>query len=707
MEQIRWLMLDLKSYYPSPAYQLGLLVAYAAKEPEVRKNMSFTFREFGRERPAMEIAREIFSAEADCVCASNYAWNYKKICDVLDILTKAGGRLPRILLGGPNSPGAFGDELMARYPIISAMVEGEGEPAFRDICCSLLDSPQKDPALRARNCVVRGENREVLRPNLGHRIEYLDEVPSPYLTGILPASPSPIFYETNRGCPYRCSFCYWGNGNSKVYRMSLERVREEMEFFAKHKVSYFWLADANFGIFKTDAEIAEMMGEINGRYGYPFKHVGVNWAKNSGERVVEISSLFKRGRMGCTTTLAVQSVSPEAEEKSKRYSMHPAKFTGLVSVAHEREMDTYTDIIWGLPGENVEEYLAGLDAVISTGVPSILIHQLYLLPGTEFYEKRAELGLKMLSDEGGTAVDPSERSDYWDYIVVSHPKMNRDDMRRGNRILGINHLLHNLDLGRVVDFYLSRYGVTHSEVYNFLDAAILGKISDFPREENSFFSHIRGLILEFAHRTGLDEFVFYSRLSEVTWFREEPGGNRKMRMEEVLAFMREFYEAFCREHGIAQKAWEIDLLRDLVDYNVAISPKPGWNPKPGRSFRFDVHAIWLDMEQEIYRRDDPPGENISSKEAHKAWRDLARKVPARLAALLTDEYLLNRKTAMCYTLKNPWFAPPRQGNSDWLLSTRSKHCVVSAAVAAEAGVVPHQPLFPAPRGEEDRGVMTP
>ena len=51
---------------------------------------------------------------------------------------------------------------------------------------------------------------------------------------------------------------------------------------------------------------------------------------------------------------------------------------------------------WGLPGEGREEFLAGIEAVINTGVPSVLIHQLYLLPGTDFFDNRDELGLELL-----------------------------------------------------------------------------------------------------------------------------------------------------------------------------------------------------------------------------------------------------------------------------------------------------------------------
>lgn len=682
MGRIRCLMVDLKSYYPSPAYQLGLLVAYATKELESKKDIEYKFFESKRQSPAADVAKEILESGADLVCASNYAWNYKKICEILDVLVASGRKVPRILLGGPNSPGTFGEGLMKKYPMVSALVEGEGEPAFKDICTSLLDSPEKNPFAGARNTVYRDESGAIVRPATLHRIQFLDEVPSPYLEGILPAAPSPIFYETNRGCPYRCAFCYWGNGNPKVYRMSHERVREEMEFFAKHRVSSFWIADANFGIFKEDSEIAEMMCEINARHGYPFRNVGVNWAKNSSDRVLEISSIFRSGKMGCTTTLAVQSVTKEAEEKSKRYSMAPSKFSNLIALAQERKIDTYTDMIWGLPGEDVEQYVNGLDAVVSTGVPSILIHQLYLLPGTEFFEKRDELGIQMVSDVGGTTVEASERSDYWDYIVVSHPKMNVKQMQHGTRIIGVNHMLHNHDLGRIVNFYLARYGITSADVYNFMEQVIVGQVDSF---NSPFLDSIRNLIMEFSTRTGLDEFMFYRRLSDLIWFKKDQGDKGKIidhGAREALSFMKAFYQKLVKSKGIELQPWESELLDEMVHYNVLISPKPIWQPEPKYNFNFDVHKIWSDMQGVIYRYEDISGEKDIPEEERETWPQRAERVRSLIANLLTDEYLRGRRNPKQYSVKNPWMIVPSQENSDWLLSTRSKHCMVNEAATA-------------------------
>lgn len=686
MAKIKTLMLDLKSYYSSPAYQLGLMASYACQEDEIKKSMDFTFSEHPRDQPAEEIAEMVISSNADLVAASNYAWNYKKICQLLEILTETPRRPRWILLGGPNCAGQFGDDMLRRYPILSALVEGEGEPAFRDICSSLVDSPVKDPFVGSRNCVVRGENGTIVRPTELHRIKHLDEVPSPYLNGMLPTSPSPIFYETNRGCPYRCSFCYWGNGNAKIYRMSDERIREEMEFFAKNRVSSFWMADANFGIFKSDAEIAEMIGEINVNHGYPFKHMGVNWAKDSCDRVLEMAMIFKKARITCTTTLALQSVTPQAEEQSRRYSMAPEKFANLISSANAKKIDTYTDLIWGLPGENIDEFLEGLDAVISTGVPAILIHQLYLLPGTEFFEERERLGLTMLSDVVGAKVSVTERSDYAEYTVISHPKMSLEDMARGARLMGVSHLLHNHDLGRVVNSYLSRYGISYRQVYEFFEQVLLGNVVGFEDFDEGFLPAIRDVILTFAGSQGLDEFIFYGRLSDAVWFTGGPRLTRKTREPEVRRFMQRFYEVLCREHSVCATEEEKELLSELVDYNVLISPKPVWKPATTYEFQYKVDTIWRDMLATIHHTTPSKSDDSSTGKKDKSngqeWTDLARDLRLRLTNLLTDEYLAKMREPTVYTVENSWHIRPSDKTADWLLSSQSKHCVMKCATSS-------------------------
>ncbi len=89
-------------------------------------------------------------------------------------------------------------------------------------------------------------------------------MPSPYLTGIFdelikenPEEKWLASWETNRGCPFSCTYCDWGSAtNSKVSRMHLDRVYAELDWFSKNKVEFIFCCDANFGMLPRDYDIA-------------------------------------------------------------------------------------------------------------------------------------------------------------------------------------------------------------------------------------------------------------------------------------------------------------------------------------------------------------------------------------------------------------------------------------------------------------------
>ena len=70
-----------------------------------------------------------------------------------------------------------------------------------------------------------------------------------------------VIIETNRGCPFLCTYCYWGRGgNTTKYRFhSLERIFAEIEWTSRKKIKYVWNADSNFGMHKRDIEIAKKL----------------------------------------------------------------------------------------------------------------------------------------------------------------------------------------------------------------------------------------------------------------------------------------------------------------------------------------------------------------------------------------------------------------------------------------------------------------
>jgi hypothetical protein len=252
--------------------------------------------------------------------------------------------------------------------------------------------------------------------------------------------------------------------------------------------------------------------------------------------------------------------------------------------------------------------------------------------------------------------------------------MSQEDRIRGTRLAAISHIFHNHDLGTIVNFYLSRYGVAHRDVFNFFDDLLLGKVPDFPEKEHPFLDSIRSLILNFANTIGLDETIFNRQLSDAIWFRKNEEGNVEYNEPWIRAFMNDFYEALCRKFQLCQTEHEKKILSNFVAYNVLISPKPAWRPHSTYSFQLHVDAIWKDMLGEILGiNEDSSQENHQSNET---WSNRSDTVRKKLSVFLTEGYLNKMQGSVTYEVTNPWKFVPSKTNLDWLLSNRSKHCTV-------------------------------
>ena len=102
---------------------------------------------------------------------------------------------------------------------------------------------------------------------------------------------SPLI-ETNRGCPYACTFCNWGNATQeKINQFSLETVKEEVKYVCentKNLTGFMYIADANFGILRRDLEIAKVIRDCTDKYNFP-QHVYIYFAKNTNDTIVNIA----------------------------------------------------------------------------------------------------------------------------------------------------------------------------------------------------------------------------------------------------------------------------------------------------------------------------------------------------------------------------------------------------------------------------------
>jgi radical SAM superfamily enzyme YgiQ (UPF0313 family) len=348
-------------------YSVGLLQAHAHKFPELKSAFQFLRPLYKREKDVTQVARKL--AESDIAAFSIYVWNTRYSLEVARRLKELNPKC-LVLFGGPNVPDNS-EQFLRQNGQVDFTIHAEGEVAFTEFLRAYLaGSFATAPSLRFFD---PSTGKFVKNPKAG-RIPDLSQVPSPYLTGVFdelmaenPYQTWNVLWETNRGCPFSCTYCDWGSAtNAKVNRFEMPRLMLELEWFSKNRIEYLMCADANFGIHPRDIEISQKLADLKKSAGYPSVFAGT-FTKNATERSYQIAQILMDAKLIRGYTVSTQSVNETTLEYIKRDNISQETFTTLQARFNKDKLPTYTDLIIGLPGETYESFKGGVSAVVERG----------------------------------------------------------------------------------------------------------------------------------------------------------------------------------------------------------------------------------------------------------------------------------------------------------------------------------------------------
>ena len=295
----------------------------------------------------------------------------------------------------------------------------------------------------------------ITRPK-GPRLSDLSVVPSPYLDGVfdplIAADPHEhwlVLWETNRGCPFSCTFCDWGSAvQSKVFQFDLERLRREIDWFADRSIEFVFCCDANFGILKRDLDIAQYAAEAKRRRGYP-QALSVQNTKNATERAYQVQKTLADSGLNKGVTISVQSMDPGTLGSIKRANISSASFQELQRRFTRDRVETYTDMILGLPGETYGSFADGVNTVIENGQHNrIQFNNLSILPNAEMGdpEYQAKYGMRTVETKivniHGSLDENEDDIDETQHLVIATDAMPAADWRRTRAFSWMAGLLH-------------------------------------------------------------------------------------------------------------------------------------------------------------------------------------------------------------------------------------------------------------------------
>lgn len=575
--------------------------------PIVSGILSATLKSDNRTKNNVDVQPFIFRPDSVEHILSHYAnpniaafsismWNENLSLAVAKALKK---NFPEIVIvfGGAQCPHNPTDYMIENF-FIDYCIRGEGEEAFVDLIDCIINNKSTSDV---PNLSYRSKGGIVINKNEIKFDRSLDKYTSPYLSGEFDyllnenGHNYQAIIETNRGCPFLCTFCYWGKGGTTTkYRYKgIETVFAEIEYLASKKVEYIFNADSNFGMHKRDYEIAQKLCEMKKKYGYPEKF-RTCWGKNTNERIFKIASLLHYHELDKGVTLARQSNSEVVLNNIKRENIKLESYAYLERNFNQLQVPIYAELILGLPGETYQSFKNSINLTLNSGINNqLFIYQAEVYPNTEMADKdyierhKIEVTKIKLNE-----IHCSPRDVSWiiehQYIVTATSSMSNNDWIEMNRLSIFTMLIHSMKIGNYIllsckELFEIDYIVTIETIINSKSNLIV--------KLNSYIETYLGNILE-----GEGRGIFNERYSDVY-----------LDIEEVLFMMisenkNDFYSNILEEFKDKLSKNQFDIFVQIVKFQMESLPSFTETSDSTLDFSYNIDEYLSNLEFGISKK---------------------------------------------------------------------------------------------------------
>lgn len=342
-----------------------------------------------------DILGDIYRQKPDVIGFSCYIWNWTVIQQLVVEIHKLLPDMP-IWLGGPEV--SFdGPKLLERFPMVTGIMVGEGEETFRQLLLYYINQEANREKVSGGKTDEGEMETEELSQISGLMLSTgataprgltdLSKVPFLY-ADLEPFENRIIYYESSRGCPFRCSYCL--SSIDKTVRLrDIEIVKKELQFFLDHKVKQVKFVDRTFNCNHNHTMTiwSYILEHDNGVTNFHFE-IAADLMK---EDEIELLSHMRPGLV--QLEIGVQTSNPQTLKEIRRVMDidHLEQVVAKLSVANNIHL--HLDLIAGLPYEDYESFGKSFDRVYGMRPEQLQLGFLKVLKGSYMEEMAQEYGL--------------------------------------------------------------------------------------------------------------------------------------------------------------------------------------------------------------------------------------------------------------------------------------------------------------------------
>lgn len=317
---------------------------------------------------ALDVAERILSHHPRIVGLGVYVWNARET-EVLVATLKRIAPEVVVVLGGPEISHETSSQRLAE--LADHVIQGEGDLAFADLARAILAG--RRPAER------------ILTPPLPD----LSALGSPYAEYDDDDVRHRVLYvEASRGCPFSCEFCLSAL-DEKVRAFPLPAFLGEIDRLLARGARHFKFVDRTFNLsIPTSSAILEFF--LERMQPGIFLHFEM-----IPDRLPDgLKALLARFPEGMVQLeIGIQTFDAATAARVSRVHDVAKIEANLRFLRQETGVHLHTDLIAGLPGEDLATFARGFDRLIALGPHEIQVGMLKRLRGAPIARHDAECGM--------------------------------------------------------------------------------------------------------------------------------------------------------------------------------------------------------------------------------------------------------------------------------------------------------------------------
>lgn len=331
-----------------------------------------------------DILADIYKRKPDAVAISCYIWNWRLVQEILPELNKILPTVP-IWLGGPEVSFDAG-QILKDYPMLTGIMVGEGEVTFSTLLQYYNGHCSQENKLSDMDGIIYRDGTDIF-VSKERTLTNMDDLP--FLYSNLDAFENRIiYYESARGCPYRCSYCLSSIDKTVRFR-NVETVKKELQFFLDNKVKQVKFIDRTFNCnHERTMEIWNYIHQNDN--GVTNFHFEIS-ADILQDKELE---LLKQMRPGLVQLeIGVQSTNADTLKEINRYADIDMIRKTVKKIQDGKNVHVHLDLIAGLPYEDYDSFKKSFNEVYEMEPQQLQLGFLKVLKGSPMQEKAGSYGI--------------------------------------------------------------------------------------------------------------------------------------------------------------------------------------------------------------------------------------------------------------------------------------------------------------------------